>query len=147
MPCPSCGRPGLDSICPTCVSHQKDMAARAQVVGEGQVLYYENSHIVGTRQVAVGAVSPSSGVFNSSFLPNTAYFCPICGEVWAREIYTFKFAYRPIPKHSWVVEQRACPEHGDGYLLVGKDLDSCSIDILRREVQLIFLHNPVFKPR
>ena len=139
MPCPSCGKPGPDLPCPTCISHEKEMAQRASVMGQAKAIYLESGRCVGERVLSIQPVQVG-GTYHSAYLPSTAYFCPYCGEIWAREIISLPPNYKPIPKTSWAVEHRACPEHGDGYLLVGKDLDNCSLSLLKREVELLFLN-------
>ena len=44
---------------------------------------------------------------------NTAFFCPECGDIWARRV----FADLP-PLQEWRVELRYCPRHGDGTMLL-----------------------------
>lgn len=103
--------------------------------GTATVLYLERDTPVGSRRSYCCGYRSPSGVPSSAFWPHTAYFCPHCGEIWARAIYTFDFAYAPIPRDSWVVEKRPCVEHGDGQLLFGQwDLDGCSPELLTREL-------------
>lgn len=44
---------------------------------------------------------------------NTCFFCPECGETWARRV----FADLP-PLQGWNVELRYCARHGDGTMLL-----------------------------
>ena len=69
----------------------------------------------------------------SAYWPNTAFFCPLCGELWARAIFTFDFTYTPIPKETWTVTKRPCAKCGDGTLL-GEQLDGASPELLTREL-------------
>lgn len=45
----------------------------------------------------------------SAFWPHRASFCPECGEIWKREVYTYHFSYQPIPHDKWRVEEDLCP--------------------------------------
>jgi hypothetical protein len=100
--------------------------------GIAHVYYYEGNRTVGSRDSYCCGVSDAEGT-HSGFWPNTAYFCHKCGEVWGREVYIYTFDYQPMVDVSWAVESRRCPLHGDGQFLVGKPLDGCSADLLRRE--------------
>ena len=115
-----------------------------RVDGNATVLYFERDQPVGQREQYCCGYSHSNGTRVSAYWPNTAYFCPVCGEVWAREVLIHHFSYSPIPPNSWVVETRRCAEHGDGYLLVGKEahLQFCSAQLLAREALLLCLRNP-----
>lgn len=70
----------------------------------------------------------------SAYWPNIAYFCPSCGELWARAVYEHHFSYKPIPQDGWRMEVRACIKCGDGTLLAGDFLDSASPELLTREL-------------
>jgi hypothetical protein len=115
--------------------------------GNATVQYFEGSTFIGTREVYCCGYAKSDGTRTSAFWPHTAYFCPHCGEVWARAIYDHHFDYQPIPQASWVVETRRCPIHGDGLLLTGylSDLTQCSRELLAREALLLCITNPPFK--
>lgn len=101
--------------------------------GNSTVLYMEGESVVGQREIYCCGYSPSAGVSVSAYWPHTAYFCPMCGEIWGRAIYSHHFDYKPIPQASWVVETRRCVKHGDGTLLTGQSLDHCSTNLLTRE--------------
>jgi hypothetical protein len=114
--------------------------------GNGTILYLEGNTLIGTRLQYCCGYAKSDGSRHSAFWPNTAYFCPTCGEIWARAILQPHFNYQPIPHFSWVTENRRCPTHGDGTLLAGfteaNHLSCCSLDLLKREALLLCLGNP-----
>jgi len=58
----------------------------------------------------------ASGAF-SAFWPHTAYFCPLCGDLWGRAVMSYEFDYAPRVHGSWVVEKRPCVRCGDGQFL------------------------------
>lgn len=66
---------------------------------------------------------------------NTAYFCPECGDIWARRVFT-----HAAPLTGWAVENRYCEKHGDGTLLTrpahALDLLNPSFSFLCRELLL-----------
>jgi len=45
----------------------------------------------------------------SAYYPHLAAFCPECGELWRREVYTYHFNYQPIPSGLWKVREDLCP--------------------------------------
>lgn len=100
--------------------------------GNAVVNYFEHDAYVGSRQMYCCGAS-SAGESFSAYWPHTAYFCPVCGDLWGREIISPEFDYAPRVHEAWTVEQRRCVEHGDGQFLVGKDLDHVSPDLLTRE--------------
>ena len=100
--------------------------------GLAHVYYYEGSRSVGSRDMYCCGAQEAGESF-SAYWPHTAYFCPVCGEIWGREVLVFQFDYAPHVQSSWVVETRRCAKHGDGTFLVDKPLDSCSVDLLKRE--------------
>jgi hypothetical protein len=108
--------------------------------GQAVVRYLDRSRSLGTRRAYCCGLS-HAGESLSAYWPNTAYFCPVCGEIWAREIYSFEFDYQPIPDQPWVVEARRCAAHGDGLLLTGKNLDQCSPEIIQREALILLERN------
>ena len=108
--------------------------------GNATVLYMEGSRPVGEREVYCCGYSPSTGISISAYWPHTAYFCPICGEVWGRAIYQHHFTYSPTSKNSWVVETRRCVKHGDGTFLTAQPLENASHKLLTREL-LALLEN------
>lgn len=114
--------------------------------GNAILRYFERDQYIGRREVYCCGYAPASGKSVSAYWPNLAYFCPECGEIWARGIYEYGFDYQPIPPSPWVVETRRCAEHGDGYLLVGlgdsaPHLSCCSLPLLAREALLLCLHH------
>lgn len=104
--------------------------------GIATVQYFEHDALVGSRRAYCCGARNASGSF-SAFWPHTAYFCPICGDLWGRAIMCYEFDYAPaIHDACWSIEQRRCVEHGDGQFLVGYDrphLDTASPDLLTRE--------------
>jgi len=105
--------------------------------GNATVQYFEGGSYVGEREIYCCGYTPSFGERVSAYWPHTAYFCPICGEIWGRAIYQHHFTYSPIPKNSWVVETRRCVKHGDGTFLTSQVLDHCDRNILNRELLAI----------
>jgi hypothetical protein len=105
--------------------------------------YFEDGEFVGQRELITGSCS-YDGQSWSGYWPHTAYFCPTCGLIWAREIRTAHFDYKPIPEDSWVIEKRRCARHGDGYLLSGltySALSDCSLPLLKREALLLCINH------
>lgn len=45
------------------------------------------------------------------FLRNTAFCCPICGEVWGRWVFDV------APLSGWLFAPRPCTQHGGGFFL------------------------------
>lgn len=45
----------------------------------------------------------------SAYYPHIATFCPECGELWRREVYTYHFDYAPIPWARWRTQEDLCP--------------------------------------
>ena len=112
--------------------------------GNSTVLYFENSTLVGKRETYCCGYSNSRETV-SGYWPNTAFFCPTCGEIWARAVYDHHFQYQPAPQASWITEGRRCPQHGDGTFLSGysdQHLSSCSTELLHREALILCLTNP-----
>lgn len=105
--------------------------------GTSLVRYFDSGSYVGSREQYSCGYRTASGEVHSAYWPNTAYFCPHCGEVWGREVLTHRFNYSPIPDRPWVVESRRCPKHGEGLFLTGKLLDTCSPELLRREFLIL----------
>lgn len=113
--------------------------------GNATILYFEYERPVGSRLQYCCGYAPTKGERRSAYWPCTAYVCPICGELWGREILDYHFQYSPIPKTSWVVETRRCPSHGDGTFLsgyAGDHLSQCSTELLHREALILCLSNP-----
>ncbi len=116
------------------------------VDGNALVHYFEGSALQGTRLQYCCGYAPSSGERVSAYWPNTAYFCPVCGEIWGRAVLVPSFQYKPIPQTPWVVESRRCVQHGDGFFLsgyAGDHLSSCSRELLKREALILCLHQPL----
>ena len=113
------------------------MTSSEEAVGIAYVRYFEKDSFIGTREMYCCGFSPGNGAPPvSAHWPHTAYFCPVCGEIWARAVLEHQFNYAPLPaKILWSVEIRRCAEHGDGTLLIGHltDLERCSQSLLARE--------------
>lgn len=115
------------------------------VDGNARILYFEKGVFQGERACYLPGHMRASGERISCYWPNTAYFCPSCGEIWARAVFDFSFDYKPLPQAAWVAEIRKCAEHGDGHLLIGQDdssLSFCSTKLLAREALLYCLAGP-----
>ena len=113
--------------------------------GNALVIYLENGAPIGTRLQYCCGYANSAGDRHSALWPHTAYFCPVCGEIWARVIYDYQFNYVPLVPVSWSIESRRCASHGDGTLLTGYEgehLRSCSPELLSREALILCLRNP-----
>lgn len=103
--------------------------------GTATITYLERDAFVGTRTTYCGGYRGGDGVPRSAYWPHTVYFCPFCGDIWARAIWDKHFDYDPIPPDVWVIEKRPCVEHGDGQLLFAQeDLELCSPELLKREL-------------
>lgn len=106
--------------------------------GLATVQYFERDTYVGSRQMYCCGAS-SAGVSFSAYWPHTAYFCPVCGDLWGRAVMCYEFEYAPKVPGSWIVEKRRCVEHGDGqFLYDGINSDSvwlnyASPELLTRE--------------
>lgn len=115
------------------------------VDGNALVHYFEGNRLVGTRLQYCCGYAPSKGERRSAYWPNTAFFCPTCGEIWGRAVLDHQFQYSPIPQASWAIESRRCVEHGDGLFLSGygeSHLPSCSRELLQREALILCFHQP-----
>ena len=113
-----------------------------QPTGMATIRYFEGSTFVGSReQYCCGYSSPGSPKILSGYWPHIAYFCPMCGEVWGREVMDPEFTYAPTPQYQWTIETRRCASHGDGLFLSGYRTDSelatCSLELLQREATLL----------
>lgn len=77
-----------------------------------------------------------------AFLDSTAFFCPSCGEIWARRI------CKPSP-NGWSVHTSPCQKHGGGSLLRSSyeesSLSNSSIPLewFRYEVNLRIINDEV----
>ncbi len=110
--------------------------------GMATVRYFEGTTFVGSReQYCCGYSSPGDPKIRSGYWPHTAYFCPMCGEIWGREVLDPNYPYFPTPQIQWVIETRRCASHGDGLFLSGSrsdsELSTCSLELLRREALLL----------
>jgi hypothetical protein len=101
--------------------------------GDAFVQYFEHGTYVGSRRIYCCGASYLGESF-SAYWPHTAYFCPVCGDLWGREVLQPEFDYAPRVSGAWVIEKRACAEHGDGQFLCGKLLDNADHDLLTREL-------------
>jgi len=100
-----------------------------------------SGEVLGHRDLYLCGATTASDRF-SAYWPHTAYFCPECGEIWARMKYEYEFDYAPRVPGRWTTEIRRCESHGDGYLLVAVPLDHCSPEILSRELNLLLKRTP-----
>lgn len=99
--------------------------------GAARVTYWTGNIFLGDRRQYCAL----SGE-HSCYYPNRIFFCPVCGDVWAREVWQFEFPYSPRPHlPSWVSESSPCEAHGGGLLLPDTlgDPSSYSPQLLRRE--------------
>jgi hypothetical protein len=106
-------------------------------------IFFEGTKLAGTRDILVAPIEWGNG-FRSSYHPSIAYFCPECGEIWGRAVFSPSGPYDPIVQAKWIIETRHCPKHGDGYFLVGlsdSQLSACSKELLKREALLLMLHH------
>lgn len=71
--------------------------------GHAQVTTFEGSDVHSERVYCAG--TPPN---NSAYYPNVAWFCPECGEIWRRQVYTFEFSYRPLVEEKWKVYSSRC---------------------------------------
>jgi hypothetical protein len=111
---------------------EADAVTETRTDGIASVQYFEAGAFIGARQMyCCGAAD--SGTRFSAYWPHTAYFCPVCGEIWARAIYQFEFEYAPRIHSPWAIESRRCVEHGDGTLLTEQPLELCDKELLLRE--------------
>ena len=140
MPCSICHRPGIEGTCPVCQAWQKEQSSQPRHQGNSTVQYFEGSAFIGQREMYCYGTRVGGGPSLSAYWPHTAFFCPVCGEIWGRAIYQHSFDYQPIPQDSWVIESRRCVKHGDGLFLSTQLLESCSHPLLRREL-LALLEN------
>ena len=97
--------------------------------GPATIHYLDGDQYLGCREVYCCGYNES----NSAYWPNSAFFCPSCGELWARAIFDFSFDYRPIPRAAWKVDSRYCVKCGDGTLLEDS-LSGASPELLTREL-------------
>lgn len=138
MWCKVCGKSELtvqvtDWHCETCAANLKYNSGLKQMSGIANVLYYAQGSLVGTRRTYCCSASDSGTTF-SAYWPNTAYFCPHCGDIWGRSIYEFQFDYAPRVRVPWVIESRNCLAHGDGTFLISVPLSDCDSPLLTREL-------------
>jgi hypothetical protein len=95
--------------------------------------YFERDSFVGSRDVQLEARDAEGRLFYP-FCPNTAYFCPQCGELWGRQVQDGETEYSSRGWPSWTIERRPCVEHGDGQMLFAQPLDGASPELLTREL-------------
>lgn len=98
--------------------------------GPATIHYLDGDQYLGCREVYCCGYRDSY----SAYYPNSAFFCPSCGTLWARAVYSFHFDYNSIPQDAWKVTSRPCVKCGDGSLLDGKQLDGASPELLTREL-------------
>lgn len=145
MPCKQCGKHGIEGFCSTCQTFFKEESDRKRVSGMATYLYFEDKQLIGQRTAHVAGYKAPSG-YHTSMAFHTAYFCPVCGEIWARVLFQPSFNYEhPEGPVLWSTETRRCAAHGDGYLLVGLESQLSHIEgrILRREALLLCLNRGI----
>lgn len=73
----------------------------------------------------------------SALLSHTLYFCPTCGEVWFRRVFSPHANYNRGPV-SWSAFPSLCPKHGGGSIIrFPDDHQSFPLPLLEREVLLL----------
>lgn len=72
--------------------------------GHAQVTTFEGQ-LVSRERVYCAGTPPE----HSCYYPNVSWFCPECGEIWRRQVYTFEFTYRPLVAKKWEVYTSFCP--------------------------------------
>lgn len=65
--------------------------------------------------------------------PHWAIFCPVCGDIWAREYWEVK---RKENRIHWFVRDKLCPQHPRGGSLMG----DASSDLIRTATLPVLLH-------
>lgn len=81
------------------------------------ISYFEGNRFIGQSRTECGTVDVAGSQYHA-YWPDTAYFCPTCGELWGRCIKDFQFNYCPYYTGTrWEVETRHCVAHGDGAFL------------------------------
>lgn len=95
-------------------------------------IYYldQDQSLLGQREIYCCGYNES----RSAYWPNLAFFCPSCGNLWARAIFSFDFTYVPIPQEAWKIFIRPCARCGDGTLLSNDSLSGASPELLTREL-------------
>ena len=137
MPCPLCKNPQVDDVCAACKTYLREREIRRRVMGDAVLRYFEGNTQVGTSEQYCCGYQDTAGNIHSASWNHEAFFCDVCGEVWGRIIYKYSFSYEPLLDSRWNVIVRRCVKHGNGEFLIGKPLDNCSPELLRREALLL----------
>lgn len=70
----------------------------------------------------------------SAILFHTLFFCPVCGEVWLRRVFSPHQNYNRGPI-SWRSFESLCPQHGGGSVIqFPSEYESFPLPLLEREV-------------
>lgn len=109
---------------------------KIELDGHALVRYFDHETFSGERRVYCCGAANDRGSF-SAYWPHTAYFCPVCGDLWGRAIFDYDFTYEPRISALWTVEQRRCVLHGDGQFLFSQSLEFASVDLLTRELLVL----------
>ena len=106
--------------------------------GTSLAQFFEHEQFVGEILQYSCGVQSAGGGSHSGYWPHRAYFCPVCGELWGREILTHHFTYRPLPSEEWVVVTSPCAEHGGGeFLSLHPSIEQANLAILTRELLVL----------
>ena len=81
------------------------------------ISFFEGNAFIGQARAECGTVDVARTQYHA-YWPNTAYFCPACGELWGRRVHEFKFNYHPYYQGvGWEVVSHRCPKDGGGEFL------------------------------
>lgn len=87
------------------------MKFREAFDGHAAASWYEKNRLIGVgREYLCGA--SQGGVSFSAYWPHSAFFCPVCGEIWARKVFEYEFNYRPLSSSPWTCLTKNCDKHG-----------------------------------
>lgn len=109
---------------------------RSLITLPGTVRYIRASYFVGDRFVgsSYDYVLRTNGEAVAIWLRPVAYFCPYCGEVWARKLYQ---AGCGLPV-DFLIEMQPCVRHNSGLLLAWSySNNEPDRNLLLREVSLL----------
>lgn len=101
--------------------------------GNATITFFEDEATVGCREVYCCGYQGPDGITRSAYWPNIAHFCRQCGQLWAREVYTFHFSYLPLIRKAWIIREHRCLACQGGDLLTDEQLASADPQLLRRE--------------
>ena len=91
-------------------------------------------HLGSVRHYACGFAE--GGESYSAHWPSVAFFCPNCGDIWARGTVEHHFPYAPKVNTPWTLETVFCALHGNGSLIPTQQLDHADEVLLKRELSL-----------